>query len=221
MLKLRIIFLCIAIIKIANASFIPVEEENRVSINPKIDFVGVMNGILNNANFNPVSVPLVSSVLATADNKCTIIIRYRNREGSSSLKMNFKSESEDNWNNEIIDLNDDADKTTERVDGGLLKFIENHSVGKFCVQGILYSCGAKLFAPSNTVRSIILDRTTIENAWTKHGHEVKLDYDTYKNCVWFSDRGDRSVHHIIISPEAFTECGNSNESCISDHIQVV
>jgi len=220
MLKLRIIFLCIAIIKIANASFIPVEEENRVSINPKIDFVGVMNGILNNANLNPLSVPLVSSVLADAEDKCSITIRYRNKEESSSLNMNFKSETEYNWNDETISSTDDADQTTERVDGGLLTSIENHSKGKFCVQGILYSCGNKLFGSRTGTKSIIIDRTTIEQAWTKQGNSVKLDYDTYKNCVWFSDRGDRSVHHILISPKAF-DCANASESCISDQIQIV
>jgi hypothetical protein len=157
-------------------------------------------------------------ILRVAD-LCAVTIRYKAKEVSSALNMNFKSDSADNWNYEKISFDDSTDKTTESVNGGALKLIQNYPEGKFCVESIIYSCGYRLFN-KNSGRSIILNVATIRNAWFKQGNPRFLEVDWTRNCLWFSNQDYKSVRAIDIYPEAFTECENSDENCISKHIEV-
>jgi hypothetical protein len=67
---------------------------------------------------------------------------------------------------------------------------------------------------------VILDVATIRNAWFKKGNPRLLEVDWSRNCIWFSDMDYRSVRAIDIYPQAFTDCENSDENCISNHIEV-
>jgi hypothetical protein len=156
---------------------------------------------------------------AAFDNECATAIRYREKLGTSALNMNFKSEKDNNWNYEKITDSDSIDVTKERVDGGKLKLIQNYPVGKFCVEGITFSCGSKL-NNLNSERSIVLNVEIIRKAWFRQGNPRLLEVNWAKNCIWFSNGDYRSVRAIDIYPEAFTNCQNSDEECISRFIQV-
>jgi hypothetical protein len=156
---------------------------------------------------------------AAYDNECATAIRYREKLRTSALNMNFKSVKENNWNYEKITESDSIDVTKERVDGGQLKLIQNYPVGKFCVEGITFSCGSKL-NNRKTERSIILNVETIRKAWSRQGNSRSLEVNWAKNCIWFSDGDYTSVRAIDIYPEAFTNCLNSDEECIQRYIQV-
>ena len=139
--------------------------------------------------------------------------------------MNFRAGTpnspyhEDNWNYEKITKNDDVDSTKEFVTGDKLRLIQNYPVGKFCVESIFYSCGKQLFyMPSE--RSVNLDVETIRKAWFKKGNPRMLEVDWNRNCIWFSNMNDNSVRAIDINPSAFTECNNTDQNCISNHIEV-
>ena len=124
-----------------------------------------------------------------------------------------------NWNYEKITDDDSTDKTTESVNGGALKLIQNYPEGKFCVESIIYSCGYRLFN-KNSGRSIILNVATIRNAWFRQGNPRFLEVDWTRNCLWFSNQDYKSVRAIDIYPRAFTDCENMDENCISNHIEV-
>ena len=192
------------------------------SVNPRASLLSIMNVILSNANLSQGSVTLDSDVVASGDHECYVTIRYRAKPRGSTLRMIFKTPLKDNTNNEVITWTDDADLAKETVLGGKLTSIENNSVGRFCVQGILYSCGSDLVASNSG--SVILDVTTIKNAWLKQGNIGELDIDYTKNCVWFSDRNDTpnkfSVFGVDIWAQAFSNCLNAEEYCISSYIRV-
>jgi hypothetical protein len=191
------------------------------SVNPRASLLSIMNVILSNANLSQGSVPLDPDVVASSG-QCYVTIRYRAKPRGSTLRMIFKTPLKDNTNNEVITWTDDADLAKETVLGGKLTSIENNSVGRFCVQGILYSCGSDLLASNSG--SVILDVTTIKNAWLKQGNIGELDIDYSKNCIWFSDRNDTpnrfSIFGVDISAQAFSNCANADEYCISSYIRV-
>lgn len=191
------------------------------SVNPRASLLSIMNVILSNANLSQGSVTLDPDVVAS-NSQCYVTIRYRAKPRGSTLRMIFKTPLKDNTNNEVITWTDDADLAKETVLGGKLTLIENNSVGRFCVQGILYSCGSDLVASNSG--SVILDVTTIKNAWLKQGNIGELDIDYSKNCIWFSDRNDTpnrfSVFGVDISAQAFSNCANADEYCISSYIRV-
>jgi hypothetical protein len=156
---------------------------------------------------------------AANENECATAIRYREKLRTCALDMNFKSVSDNNWNYEKITDSDSIDVTKERVDGGKLKLIQNYPVGKFCVEGITYSCGSRL-NNLNTERSIVLNVETIRKAWFRQGNRRLLEVNSAKNCIWFSNGDFTSVRAIDIYPEAFTNCQNSDEECIQRYIEV-
>ncbi len=151
--------------------------------------------------------------------ECAIAIRYREKLRLSALNMNFKSVRENNWNYEQITDSDSFDNTKERVDGGKLRLIQNYPIGKFCVEGITYSCGSSL-NDRNSERSIVLNVETIRKAWFRQGNRRFLEVNWAKNCIWFSNRDFTSVRAIDIYPEAFTNCDNADEECIQRYIEV-
>jgi hypothetical protein len=191
------------------------------SVNPRASLLSIMNVILSNANLSQGSVALNADVVAPSS-QCYVTIRYRAKPRGSTLRMIFKTPLKDNTNNEVITWTDDADLAKETVLGGKLTSIENNSVGRFCVQGILYSCGSDLV--NSNSGAVILDVTTIRNAWLKQGNIGELDIDYSKNCVWFSDRNDTpnrfSVFGVDIAAQAFSNCANADEYCISNYVKV-
>jgi hypothetical protein len=102
-------------------------------------------------------------VRANAPDECAVLIRYREKKLDSALIMNFKSNQDDNWNHETITSYDSVDKTKEKVSGGKLKVIQNYSVGKFCIEAIIYSCGSQIINKT-TERMVILDVLTIQKS---------------------------------------------------------
>lgn len=242
-LKLRILFVCLAIAKIVMPSYLPVEEDktkiqiplktNSLFANNSIDtgkrvkrfaplLLGAISGVLSAAAATPIGVAITENYRASSSNECSVTIRYREtirRYSKTALNMNFKSTWDNNWNYEKISNEDSFDSTKEKVSGGRLKLIQNYPEGKFCVEGIIYSCGSEL-NKRNTERSVILDVSTIRKAWFIKGNPRMLEVNWGRNCIWFSDKDYKSVRAIDIYPEAFTECENSDEDCISKHIEV-
>ena len=178
LLNLKILFLCLTIIQIVTSIYLPVGidktaiQRNISSIRIKKRnalLLNVIAGIIGAAASTPIGVSLSEFYRASAPDECAISIRYKAKIRKSSLNMNFKTHFDDNWNNEIINSNNGFDKTKEKVSGGRLKLIQNYPEGKFCVEGIVYSCGSQV-NNGNSERSIILDVETIRKAWSKKGN---------------------------------------------------
>ncbi len=179
-----------------------------------------MTGILVAALTTPIGVAVGEYYRASAPDECAVTIRYKIKlKGNAALNMNFKSDYDNNWNYEKISGYDSIDTTKEKVTGGRLKLIQNYPVGKFCVEGIVYSCGSQL-NDKQTERSVILDVETIRKAWFKKGNPRLLEVDWGNNCLWFSRQDHKSVRAIDVYPGAFTKCENADENCISSHIEV-
>ena len=131
----------------------------------------------------------------------------------NGLNMNFQSYGDDsNWNRELIDYADNIDKTTETVDGGLIKLIQVYPFGKTCIQYIFLSCGSSTWA-MNTERAVMLDVSTIQKAWFLKGDDRVLDIDFENNCIWFAE-DSISVRAIDILPGAFA-CDYNAADCIA------
>ena len=98
--------------------------------------------------------------------------------------MNFKTELGTISKNVTIVYSDCAEITKVQLSGGRLTEIEIDP-GKFCVQGIVYSCGSQL-NNRNFEREVILDMETIRTTWFKKGNPRMLEVDCDENCLWFS-----------------------------------
>lgn len=178
--------------------------------------------ILTSAAASGGTVDLTEFYRASASDECAVTVAYRQKlSTNSALNMNFKAlHDENNWNYEKLTERDSGvDKTTEKVAGGHLKLIQIYPEGKFCVEGITFSCGWRLNRRS-TERSVVLDVPTIRNAWFRQGNPRFLEVNWDRNCLWFSDRDYTSVRAIDVHPQAFTDCENAAEHCIMQHIEV-
>ncbi len=158
-----------------------------------------------------------------SDKECELTIRYRNKAEKSKLVSNFHSESENNWNEEILNDSDGYDNTLERVDGGKLAFIAMTSYGKFCVSYITITCGPETLSSESeeSEKSITLDALTFSKAWTKSGKTQKLSTDGRKKCVWFSQYGNTDIRIVYVDKDALTKCENDSDNiCVLKYISV-
>ncbi len=128
--------------------------------------------------------------------------------------MNFVSERDHNWNQEILDSNKRIDLTKERVDGGKLKQIDIFSNGNFCIKFISFSCGSSLNSKLIEA-SILINAEAFRKAWLRkfpsYPQYLRLDLD--KNCVWFG-----YGRSFVVDSDAFLECSHNSVECISEHI---
>ena len=203
---------------------IPGADEKILSRQKRLEPISIISGILIGALGSVGTVSLTEYYRASASDECAITIKYRAKLAgygypTAALNMNFKADYDDNWNYEKITNWDSVDTTKEKVTGGKLKLIQIYPEGKFCVQGITISCGSQLNR-LNSERSVILDVPTIRNAWFRQGNPRFLEVDWDKNCMWFSNMDYKSVRAIDVYPNAFTNCQNAEDDCISKHIEV-
>lgn len=214
---------CLSILKDINLrANETLENENTVSRDKRfLDpvTIGIIGGLIASAAVSAGTVALTEFYRASSNNECAVTIRYRSKLRYSALNMNFKSQSEDNWNYEKITDYDSIDYTKEKVTGGFLSLIQIYPEGKFCLEAIIFSCGSQLNKKSSE-RSLIIDVPTIRKAWFRQGNTRFLEVDWNKNCLWFSGDDFTSVRAIDVYPCAFTACENADENCISTHIEV-
>ncbi len=149
------------------------------------------------------------------------------------IKFIFKSQFADDENTEHLGGNFawfKGDVTKEKITGGRLKLIQSYTLGKYCVSGVIFSCGAHTLVGDNE-RTIIMDVATIKAAlrrqsFTRRGvdnfSKDLIQYEENGRCLWFSAS---EIRAIDIYPEAFTECYDKRKEllveCVSNHIEVI
>lgn len=179
-------------------------------------------GILASAATTAGSVILTEEHRASAPDECAVTIAYRYNQRpnailANGLEMYFKTDLDTNRNHEQLQGVNGVDRTKEKVDGGFLQRIDMKALGEYCVRGIFFSCGSQLTRRFQE-RSLIIDVATIRKTLSRYRNfrDIKVTGD----CIWFSLYNPRGIKEITLSANAFTQCENANEDCISRHLIV-
>lgn len=129
--------------------------------------------------------------------------------------MNFRSEREENWNQEILsDVGTGVDSTSEQVDGGLLQSIDILPMNRVCLKAIVFVCGPETNR-RHRKRSIFLDAHKVLELLARK--EVAWNEDD--QCLWMSNQpiDVDTVMSITVHAAAFSECAFTDLDCIKQH----